>query len=164
MRIRRHIDPRDEKRCRIMRILQETPLISGVTSYCPTVVTSSADNYHAILPHLGPRPGGGGPDDLGAEVLGAHLEGPFISRLVHTHPSVCAVEGSRMGCLSETSCFGPTAASIGCLHWGMLVGLCGRKTPKFQASLIAKSVYFTTIESVWGKTDAVSYASTVERV
>ena len=83
-----------------------------MTSYCPTVVTSSADNYHAVLPHLGPRPGGGGgggPDDLGAEVLGAHLEGPFISRFVRPHLF-------RMGCLSDTSCLGFTAAFIGCLH------------------------------------------------
>ena len=91
-----------------MRSLHKGPLVSGVTSYCPTVVTSSADNYHAVLPHLGPRPGGGGPDDLGAEVLGAHLEGPFISRFVRPcpHLSVRAVEGSKMGCLSDTSCFG----------------------------------------------------------
>ena len=54
-----------------------SPLLQGVTSYCPTVVTSPPEVYHAVLPHLGPRPGG---PDSGAEVLGAHLEGPFISR------------------------------------------------------------------------------------
>jgi len=53
-------------------------LSHGVTSYCPTVVTSSSDNYRRVLPHLGPSPGG---PDCGAEILGAHLEGPFISRV-----------------------------------------------------------------------------------
>ena len=43
------------------------------------MVTSSPDTYRSVLPHLGPRPGG---PDCGAEILGAHLEGPFISRSV----------------------------------------------------------------------------------
>jgi N-acetylglucosamine-6-phosphate deacetylase len=50
---------------------------TGVTSYCPTVVTSPKSNYKRILPLLAPRPGG---CNNGAEVLGAHVEGPFISR------------------------------------------------------------------------------------
>ena len=65
---------------RTQHIFVTSPLvISGVTSYCPTVVTSSSDNYRRVLPHLGPSPGG---PDCGAEILGAHLEGPFISRSV----------------------------------------------------------------------------------
>ncbi|KAF9106655.1 hypothetical protein BGX29_008804 [Mortierella sp. GBA35] len=48
----------------------------GTTSYCPTIVSSSAAVYHQVLPHLKPRPGS---SDLGACILGAHVEGPFIN-------------------------------------------------------------------------------------
>jgi len=51
-------------------------LSHGVTSYCPTVVTSPAEVYHTVLPHLRPRQGG----MHGATVLGVHVEGPFISQ------------------------------------------------------------------------------------
>ena len=51
-------------------------IITGVTSYCPTVITAPSNVYHRILPWIGPRPGG----PHGPEVLGAHVEGPFISR------------------------------------------------------------------------------------
>ena len=51
-------------------------LSHGVTSYCPTVVTSPSSVYHQVLPHLKPRQGG----PHGATVLGVHVEGPFINK------------------------------------------------------------------------------------
>ncbi|KAG0227951.1 hypothetical protein BGW42_002505 [Actinomortierella wolfii] len=48
----------------------------GTTSYCPTIVSSSAQVYHKVLSHLKPRPGSAA---TGATVLGAHVEGPFIN-------------------------------------------------------------------------------------
>ncbi|KAF9906016.1 putative N-acetylglucosamine-6-phosphate deacetylase [Linnemannia zychae] len=48
----------------------------GTTSYCPTIVSSSASVYHKVLSHLKPRAGSA---QTGATILGAHVEGPFIN-------------------------------------------------------------------------------------
>ncbi|RAL13223.1 N-acetylglucosamine-6-phosphate deacetylase [Aspergillus homomorphus CBS 101889] len=50
----------------------------GVTSYLPTVVSSTPEVYWKVLPSLGPSGSDSQPED-GAESLGAHVEGPFIS-------------------------------------------------------------------------------------
>lgn len=49
-------------------------LAHGVTSFCPTVVTSSPDLYRKVLPKIQKSDGG----LHGANILGLHLEGPFI--------------------------------------------------------------------------------------
>ena len=53
--------------------LCEALLSTGTTSYLPTVISSPEDVYEEALPAIGSHVG------PGAEVLGVHLEGPFIS-------------------------------------------------------------------------------------
>jgi N-acetylglucosamine-6-phosphate deacetylase len=51
---------------------------TGVTSYLPSVTSSKPEIYQAVLPHLGPSGSARVAED-GAESLGAHVEGPFLS-------------------------------------------------------------------------------------
>ena len=56
--------------------LSEALLSTGVTSYLPTVISSPESIYEEALPEIGVVTGGAA---SGAEVLGIHLEGPFIN-------------------------------------------------------------------------------------
>ncbi|BCS21374.1 N-acetylglucosamine-6-phosphate deacetylase [Aspergillus puulaauensis] len=67
-------DEYDERLREVNKCLART----GVTSYLPTVVSSTAEVYHKVLPSLGPTGNTHHPED-GAESLGAHVEGPFLS-------------------------------------------------------------------------------------
>ncbi len=50
---------------------------AGITSYLPTLISAPRDLYHETLPKLDDLAREGNLD--GAEILGVHLEGPFIS-------------------------------------------------------------------------------------
>ncbi|KAJ5847758.1 hypothetical protein N7455_011715 [Penicillium solitum] len=61
-----------------LRVVNRGLARTGVTSYLPTLVSSTPEVYWKVLPSLGPTAGTHTPED-GAESLGAHAEGPFIS-------------------------------------------------------------------------------------
>lgn len=66
----------------------------GVTSFCPTIVTSPSSVYYKVLPQISVGDGGPG----GAGVLGIHLEGPYISaEKKGAHPEHCLRSFSEGG-------------------------------------------------------------------
>jgi len=49
----------------------------GCTSFCPTIISSAPEVYAKQIPLIQPKKGGA----HGSNVLGLHLEGPFITNL-----------------------------------------------------------------------------------
>ncbi|XP_067881961.1 N-acetylglucosamine-6-phosphate deacetylase [Heterodontus francisci] len=65
----------DELKCGVSMVARKL-LSTGVTSFCPTLVTSPVSIYHQNIPQIEVQAGG----PQGAGILGLHLEGPFISK------------------------------------------------------------------------------------
>ena len=79
---------------------------TGTTSYLPTVISSPKNLYREALPKLAVLVARGGVFD-GAEVLGVHLEGPFINAGKRgAHPADC-ITPAGTGLLGELLDLGP---------------------------------------------------------
>ncbi|KAJ2612796.1 N-acetyl-glucosamine-6-phosphate deacetylase, partial [Coemansia sp. RSA 1694] len=78
-------------------------LLQGCTAFCPTTVSSRPDVYASVLDHLGPRAGS---VEHGAEVLGAHVEGPFISPHKKGAHELATLRTAEAGLAAFDECYG----------------------------------------------------------
>ena len=71
----------------------------GVTSFCPTIVTSPAETYRNVLPRIKKAVG----SRAGAAILGVHVEGPFISPSKKgAHEEICIRKFEEVRCNSTS--------------------------------------------------------------
>jgi len=80
---------------------------TGVTSYLPTITSQKSEVYHGVLPYLGPSGALRVAED-GAESLGAHCEGPFLSPSKRgVHPAEVLLSATN-GFSDLEECYGKT--------------------------------------------------------
>ena len=92
----------------MLELVGQGILAHGVTSYCPTVVTSPSSVYHQVLPHIKPRPGG----PHGATVLGVHVEGPFINIEKKGAPPPAHIMSPTEGMKTALEMYGPAFTNV----------------------------------------------------
>ncbi|KAJ2556777.1 N-acetyl-glucosamine-6-phosphate deacetylase [Coemansia sp. RSA 1933] len=78
-------------------------LLQGCTAYCPTTVSSRPEVYQKVMQHLGPREGS---IASGAAVLGAHIEGPFISPQKKGAHELATLRTAKNGLADFDECYG----------------------------------------------------------
>ncbi|KAJ3140374.1 putative N-acetylglucosamine-6-phosphate deacetylase [Physocladia obscura] len=77
----------------------------GVTSFCPTLVSSHPEIYHKVLPIISHKRG---TFSGRAEVLGAHIEGPFLAEAKKGAHDVTTLKSAPNGYADLLECYGPT--------------------------------------------------------
>ncbi|CEP07736.1 hypothetical protein [Parasitella parasitica] len=94
----------EEKLANDIAIVAKGLLQNGCTAFCPTVVTSAPEVYSKVLPLLRYRPGNA---KTGAEILGAHCEGPFISTEKKGAHDQTVIQSAKNGIVSLDEAYGP---------------------------------------------------------
>jgi N-acetylglucosamine-6-phosphate deacetylase len=123
-------------------------LAHGVTSFVPTIITSAPETYRRVLPVLASQMGRGSASS-GANVLGAHLEGPFISNM-GAHPAflrrdpsqgfadVRAVYGDDLSCVKIVTIAPELPGALAAIQELSAAGVCvsiGHTNASFEQSL-----------------------------
>ena len=85
---------------------------TGLTSYLPTLTSQPANVYRQVLPYLGPT-GALRLAEAGCESLGAHCEGPFLSRGKNGIHKLDNLQELRNGFEDFEACYGSSNLSAG---------------------------------------------------
>ena len=81
----------------------------GVTSFCPTIVSSSPETYRQIVPKI--RPTESTPEN-GAGILGLHLEGPFMALQKKGAHDPATLHAPAKGFQSVLDCYGSNIDAV----------------------------------------------------
>ncbi|KAF4615864.1 hypothetical protein G7Y89_g15251 [Cudoniella acicularis] len=101
------IPPNPQEYGKLLRQVNKRLVETGVTSYLPTLTSSPKEVYEQALPFLGPSGAERIASD-GAESLGAHVEGPFISPSKNGIHPISALQTAPHGFTSLEMLYGPS--------------------------------------------------------